>query len=226
MKHFKGDVVMYNETYYVDTETGEGVDRVLKKIDPLLTKKASVTYLPGFSSEDIKQELVIMVIKGIRSYDPTKGTALSTFLHQHLRNKVISRLKSGNKMANDAELMNGTGDPGKLRRIKEELPFSTCPVRYDDSDEILFESTIEDSDNYLNMNKRFKSNDDINFEVSIKKFSKELDPDTAQLLKLVCFHDYTIKDAAEKVGLSGWAASIRLKKLLKRQGFKTIIGRE
>jgi RNA polymerase sigma factor (sigma-70 family) len=215
---------MFDDIYYVDTETGEGVDKVLKKIDPLLCKMASKTYISGYSFEDIKQELAIIAIQGIRSYDPSKNTALSTFLYKHLDNKLISKLKSANKMSNDADLLYNPGDPNtKIRRAKEELSFSQCGSRYNDGEEIPFEYSVEESDGfYQSPVKRY---DNVNFEVSINKITENIDKKTAKILHLICFEDYTIKDAAAEVGLSGWAASIRIKNLAKKHSIKSVLGK-
>lgn len=223
-RNYKGNVKMYDEVYYVDTETGQGIDKVLKKIDPLLCKMASKTYISGHTFEDIKQELGIMVIKGIKSYDPSKNTALSTFLHGHLRNKLISKLKSENKMSNDANLItSGEESEAKIRRAKEELSFSQCGSRYNDGEEVPFEYSLEESDGfYKSPVRRFE---DLDFEVSVRRIAKKLDPKTSRILELVCFEDYTIKDAAEEVGLSGWAASIRLKNLADKQAIRAVLGK-
>lgn len=223
-KNFQGYVKMFDDIYYVDTKTGEGVDKVLKKIDPLLCKMAASTYISGYSFEDIKQELSIMAIKGIKSYDPSKNTALSTFLYKHLDNKLISKLKSANKMSNDANLIYGQEDSDtKIRKAKEELSFSQCGSRYNDGEEILFEYSVEESDGfYQSPVRRY---DDVNFEISIRKISEELDDKTSKILELICFEDYTIKDAAAEVGLSGWAASIRIKNLAKKHSVKSALGK-
>jgi RNA polymerase sigma factor (sigma-70 family) len=223
-KNFKGYVKMYDDVYYVDTETGEGTEKVLKKMDPLLCKMASKTYMPGYTFEDIKQELAIMAIKGIKSYDATRATALSTFLHGHLRNKLISKLKSENKMSNDANLIYTEDKSGaKIRRAKEELSFSQCGSKYNDGEEVPFEYSLEESDSfYKSPVRRY---DDVNFEVSIRKISKNLDKKTSKILELICFEDYTIKDAAAEVGLSGWAASIRIKNLAKKHSIKSVLGK-
>lgn len=223
-KHFQGYVKMFDDIYYVDTETGEGVDKVLKKIDPLLCKMASKTYISGYEFEDIKQELAIIAIQGIRSYDPSKNTALSTFLYKHLDNKLISKLKSANKMSNNADFLFNPEEPEtKIRRAKEELSFSQCASRYNDGEEIPFEHSVEESDGfYQSPVKRY---DNVNFEISMNKIIDSVDKKTAKILQLVCFEDYTIKDAAAEVGLSGWAASIRIKNLAKKHSIKSVLGR-
>jgi DNA-directed RNA polymerase specialized sigma subunit len=100
--YFEGIVDVYDETFYVNTLTNVGLESVLKKVEPLINKMCSKTYISGYAFEDIKQELNIMVIQGISKYDPAKGTKLSTFLQNHLRKKMISKLRSVNKMSNHA----------------------------------------------------------------------------------------------------------------------------
>lgn len=100
--YFQGNVRLYNEEFYVNSNTGEGLDRVLKKIDPLLFKMSNSLFIPNYAPEDVKQELAILAIEGVRSYDATKNVKLSTFLHIHLHNKIISKIRSKNKLSNNA----------------------------------------------------------------------------------------------------------------------------
>ena len=102
---YEQEVEMYEEKVFVSTLTKQGYARVLQRIDPLICKWASKTYIPGYAFEDIKQELSLIIIEGINSFDPSKKVKLSTFLHTHLRNKLISKLKSVNKLSNDAYSM-------------------------------------------------------------------------------------------------------------------------
>lgn len=225
---YKEIVDVYNESFYVDTETRVGFDKVLKKIEPLICKMAASTYISGHSFEDIKQELTILAIEGVESFNPNKGVKLSTFLHIHLRNKLISKLRSENRMSNDAFGLDDKASPapedkngaeGKIRRAREEIRFSQCsPLTEDEG--ILFEHTIGDGDGlYHSVKTDYET---INFEVSLKKLSNRLDYKTSKIIELVYFRDYSIKDAAEAVGLSGWAASMRLKNLARKKSFKDI----
>jgi RNA polymerase sigma factor (sigma-70 family) len=220
-KSFEGIVKVYKEEFYVNTETGVGLDSVLKKIDPLLCMMASKTYIPGYSFEDIKHELVLMAIDGIRSYNPDKQAMLSTFLHIHLNNKLISRIRSENKMSNDAFGLfekNSEGD-SKIRRAREELSFTQCTPLNEEG--LMFEHTVSDEDGLYESGKA-KSVSQIHFEVSLNKLCDKLDEKTAKIIKLIYFEDYSIKDAAKEVGLSGWAASMRLKNLSKKKYFRDI----
>ncbi len=93
-KMFVGYADLYDEKIFVDTCSGVGVEMILRKIDPLLCKMASSTFIEGYTFQDIKQELTLIAIDGIRSYNPGKNVKMSTFLHIHLRNKLISKLRS------------------------------------------------------------------------------------------------------------------------------------
>jgi RNA polymerase sigma factor (sigma-70 family) len=215
-KMFVGYADLYDEKMFIDTNEGVGVDRVLKKIDPLICKMASSTYIDGFSFQDIKQELSVIAIDGIRAYDPSKKVKMSTFLHIHLRNKLISKLRSENKMSNDAfAFQDGGSDRGK--RVRGEVNFSQISknINSDSDSEFDFESTI-DSDGGL-YGTRANSHDRVEFLTSLNKLSESLDNKTSKIIELICLKDYSIKDAASEVGLSGWAASMRLKNLSKNR---------
>jgi RNA polymerase sigma factor (sigma-70 family) len=222
-KKYKANVQVYDETFYVDTFTGEGYDKVLAKIDPLLCKNASITYIPGYNFEDIKSELTIMAIEGILAFDPYRDVKLSTFLQTHLHNKKISRIRSQNKMSNDAFGFHDTSevDLTKIRKVRDEIHFSAfAPPK--DGEGILFEHSIPD-ENALHAPQRNKF-EAVNFETSLMKISSKLDKKTRKIIELVYFEDYSIKDAAKEVNLSGWAASMRLKKLSRKGTFQSVFG--
>lgn len=238
-KEFEGTIEMYEEKVWISTRTKEGYARVLERIDPLLCKWASKTYMSGYAFEDIKQELSLIIIEGVNAYDPSKKVKLSTFLHTHLRNKLVSKLKSVNKLSNDAY---GLSEIGKAeicscggvltkgdsyytcgecgvqhkqlyRRSREELIFSQMPKTDPGSGEEYgeFQSSLSNSDGLYSGGISLHNN--VELEMAIDKLSKVIDDKTFLILKMVCLEGYSIKDAAGKVGLTGWAASMRLKKL-------------
>ena len=222
-------VKVYEEDVFVDTETGEGVARVLKRIDPLLCKMSSKIYMPGYSFEDIKQELSAIAIEGINSFNPEKNVKLSTFLHIHIRNKLVSKLRSVNKLSNDAFLLHSDDDSNsknQLRRSREEISFSAIRPKVDKNSEEygVFEDTISETD-CINPSvyEGIRRSD---FRSSLKKLSACIDQDTIRIIELICLDDFSIKDAAEEVGLTGWAASMRLKKLSKNRIIKDILNKK
>ena len=247
---FKGFVKMYDESVYIDTDTKEGYGKVLERIDPLLCKMASKTYIPSSNFEDIKQDLSIMAIEGIDSYDPNKKVKLSTFLHIHLRNKLISKIKSANKLSNDASFFkshnqilcscgealtvgksensvvcDGCGKEHKSihKKSREEINFGAIPKRSpsDGEEYAEFETTLSSEDGlYPESRSQYA---DVELSLLIDKLSDSLDPTTASILKMVCLEGYSIKDAAAKYGLTGWAASMRLKKLSKYNILKDLM---
>ena len=230
-KSYKCFVEVYDESVYVDTDTGEGIARVLKRIDPLLCKMASKTYMSGYNFDDLKQELAAIAIEGVYSFDPDKNVKLSTFLHIHLRNKIVSKLRSINKISNDAfslhydEPVDGNRDPS-LRRSREELVFSAIKPKVDKNSEEY--GSFEDG--LSSENSMFSGAVDapqaLDFKSSISKLHGSIDEKTARIIELICLNDYSIKDAAEEVGLTGWAASMRLKKLSKNRIIKDILNKK
>jgi|TARA_R110001583_G_scaffold16234_29_gene66399 RNA polymerase sigma factor (sigma-70 family) len=231
-KSYKTRVDVYDESVYVDTETGEGMARVLERIDPLLCKMASKSYMSGYDFNDLKQELAAIAIEGILSFNPDKKVKLSTFLHIHLRNKMVSKLRSVNKISNDAFSLHQDQDPNDklngsgLRRSRDELVFSSIRPKVDKNSEEYgnFEDGLSGDNSIYSAGKEPIMTSD--FTSSILKLYDSIDNKTAKIIELVCLNDYSIKDAAEEVGLTGWAASMRLKKLNKNRVIKDILNKK
>lgn len=59
----------------------------------------------------------------------------------------------------------------------------------------------------------------------IQKWLSTEEPLVVKIVKLICLHDYSIKAAAEKVGISGAWANIKLKNLKNKNIVKEIFGR-
>jgi DNA-directed RNA polymerase specialized sigma subunit len=250
---FEGNIQMYEETIFMSTKTKTGYDRILKKIDPLIRSMSSKVYIPGYSNEDIRQEVARIAIEGIDSYDSTKNVRLSTFLHIHLRNKIISLIKHHNKISNDASTSFdadlGTCECGgkiifkkdsdnkdlsgecfectsckkesqnSYRRSREELVFSSIPV--DDSEESSdFQSKLSTDDNIFY---RDGYSGDVDIDAVLRKIREDIDAKTAHVLKRICVDGLSIKDAASEVGLTGWAASVKIKKLANNDDIKTLL---
>ena len=99
------------------------------------------------------------------------------------------------------------------RKSREELVFSSMPKTDPGSGEEYgeFQSSLSNTDSlYSDGNTIFER---IDLEIAVEKLSKIIDEKTYMILRMVCLEGYSIKDAAKTVGLTGWAASMRLKKL-------------
>lgn len=250
---FEGNIQMYEETIFVSTSTKQGYEKILKKIDPLIRSMSTKVYIPGYTFEDIKQEISRIAIEGIDSFDPSKKVRLSTFLHVHLRNKVISLIKHHNKIANDAsvspELDLGQCECGgrfihkkqednyiyseiiscnscskvtnhSYRRSREELVFSSLGAKELSEDQVDFQSTLSTEDSVF---KKDGYSGDIDIDAVLKKIKEEIDPNTAHVLKRICIDGLSIKDAAAEVGLTGWTASVRIKKLAEHEEIRSLL---
>lgn len=228
MQVYSEYVDMYDEKIFIDTKTKKGYARVLERIDPLLCKWSSRTYMPGYTYEDIKQELSVIIVEGINSFNPKKKVKLSTFLHTHLRNKLVSKIKSVNKLSNDACSLRdktslGSSEDNRYRKSREEFSFSSMarvdPKSGEEYSE--FQTTLSESDSlYAEDGTIFER---IDLELAIEKVSEVIDNKTYLILRKVCLEGFSIKDAAAEVGLTGWAASMRLKKLSKHKIINDIL---
>lgn len=254
--YFQGNVKLYNEEFYVNSNTGEGLDRVLKKIDPLLFKMSNSLFIPNYAPEDVKQELAIIAIEGVRSYDSTKNVKLSTFLHIHLHNKIISKIRSKNKLSNNASSFSEDASlPSvcecgseafkvetkdgiditkecnscdrtyrkEIRTAKKEVLFSEIGARMSANldEEVMFIDSVGSEDAVFSSGKSAEAI--LDAEASITSVCEGLDDKTSRILKLISLEDYSIKDAAEEVGLSPWAANLRLKNLSRNKKIRDML---
>jgi RNA polymerase sigma factor (sigma-70 family) len=250
---FEGNIQMYEETIYVSTVTKQGYEKILKKIDPLIRSMSTKVYIPGYTFEDIKQEISRIAIEGIDSFDPEKKVRLSTFLHVHLRNKVISLIKHHNKISNDASVsldidigacecggkfIQKKQDDNNLyseiiccnscnkitnqfyRRSREELVFSSLGPKESAEDQVDFQSTLSTEDSFYSKDGYTGG---VDIDAVLKKIKEEIDPNTAHVLKRICIDGLSIKDAAAEVGMTGWTASVRIKKLADHEEIRYLL---
>lgn len=94
IKNFVGEAKVYNEYIYVDTRNGEGYDKVLKKMGGYIYHLSNKFDLSndGFDMEDTKQYIGMLIIEGIKAYDPGKKASLSSFLHIRIERLLINRI--------------------------------------------------------------------------------------------------------------------------------------
>src|SRR3989344_5755124 len=71
----------------IDTRNSIGVSEVLEAMKEPIAWQARKIRLPGFSAEDVIQELNLIVLIAIPDYDIERGTNLCTFLQNHLQNR-------------------------------------------------------------------------------------------------------------------------------------------
>ena len=87
---------------------------------------------------------------------------------------------------------------------------------------MMFENTVAEEDGLYGMSGKSLANKD--FELAIKSLENSIDTKTVTIMKLIYYEDYPIKKAADAVGLTGWAASMRLKKLTENESFMEAFG--
>jgi hypothetical protein len=119
----------------------------------------------------------------------------------------------------------GATIPKKTRRIREEILFTQIrTINSDRTEDINFEQKIPDQESMYGSSTSFDRK--IDFLEALDRLSNSIDKKTAKIIELICLEDYSIKDAASEVGLSGWAASMRLKNLSKNKVIRDMFNRE
>lgn len=204
-------VKMYSDEVTICHKSGSGYDLILKKIDPLLNKNAKRLCKFGYEFEDAKQELIIMILKGIKNYDLEKGVKLSTFLHIHLNNKIISKIKTIVKKSNIATENNEEG-------YISEVLFSDIEVGESEN----YMETCYDS----GKNDRFIELQDINYMDILETIASKYGRDISELLYLISFKGYSMVKASEKLDMNPWTASNKIKSLSKDPLIKSLLYNE
>tara|TARA_R100000152_G_C6723715_1_gene149294 strand:- start:149 stop:766 length:618 start_codon:yes stop_codon:yes gene_type:complete len=187
-------IKMYNDEIEINKDSGFGFDKVLKKIEPLIISLSSKFKIDNYSQNDMIQELYVIAIEGIRSYDHTKNVKLSTFMHIHLHNKIISKLKSSFKKSNNASYLNGSDDFS--REVSADL---------DIYGEICSESM------WMFFKNPFENNSD--FHIFLEHLKDKVDYDSWLIVKYISLDGFTIKEISEKMNINSWTVSAKLKKL-------------
>ena len=203
-----GVVRMYDEEFVIDKKTGLGFDKVLQKIEPLINKWASNTRFGDMPFEDRKQEIYIIALNGIQNFDDTKKTKLSTFLHTHIKNKIISKIKSTNKKSNNANYYH-TDNDGFIREIPVSHISTTGSASYGDDNPDLYNIVPDTSS--------FSAISDENLIMGeVKENLSDTDYKIVNMLR----EGSSIKDIGEELELNYWTVSSQIKKIKKSKVFR------
>lgn len=100
-KKFAGFVSVLGEKIYIDVSNGTGFYEVLTLMEPYVNKLLhfGVLICP-LNSEDIKQNIYVLIIEGLSKYNPEKGASLSTFLYKYIQNKIIDYSRKKDPLKN------------------------------------------------------------------------------------------------------------------------------
>lgn len=252
--NFIGKALVYDEEIFINTCTGHGYDAVIKKMKNYIDWYSCKIRLAGFEREDIKQLIILMLLDGIRRYNPKLNIKLSTFLYVHIKNRMISRIKEETRQS-----LNATYNEPFYKFIcicghtfvayKEEGKYAHCVMCKHKVDntwtvrpehvnavslDAILTSTNDDerhSDSSFVFNSNTNNNlidffgkiDTMENVEKVLDFSSVLryeDDITRKIADLIYNKDYSITDAANEVGLTCWAASLRLKHLKNKKHIK------
>jgi len=255
---FAGFVDVYEEQIYIDTRTGEGYNKVIRKLDKLISYLAVKYRFNGFSFEDGRQHVTLHILEGIPKFDPRRGVKLSTFIQMMVSRRLINELRNDSKTARNATFLNirtyscvckcgyntittlssdekisGNCDQCGHPLSESERVIPTNPVEIS-LDRGIFHYKTENNDspelsedNELSTlySEKVALDDSVISSCDIQKWLANEEPMVVKLIELICFHDYSLKAAADHVGISRAWADIKLKKLKDKSIVKEIFGR-
>lgn len=85
--------VSKSKKVWVDTRTGEGVWEIINHLKSFINYQASKLSFQGYSNEDLVQEIYLIALDGISNYNINKNANISTFLQNHIKNRIINLCK-------------------------------------------------------------------------------------------------------------------------------------
>lgn len=245
VRGFIGNAYIYDEEIFINTFTGEGYDKVVGKMKDYISWYSGKIRLAGFDREDIKQLIAMILLDGIRRYNPQLKIKLSTFLYVHIRNRIISRIKEETRQSLNAtynapqfkfictcgtSFSSNKEDAKRCIKCKEPIndkwiirPEHCEPMSLDGIMSSQNEDESSDKASRIHYNGRnnslidffgkVESAEDVDRNLDFSNILNDEDDVTRKIAKLMYNEDYSITDAAKEVGLTCWAASLRLKKL-------------
>ena len=183
-------VTMYDETFSINLSTGKNIDKVFKKINPLIVKYSNKYNISGYSREDMEQEIRLIILAGIKNFNPKKGVKLSSFLHTHIFNKLSTKIKSSRRKSRNASDF-------ASEVFSEELYFS------DIGDDVVEQNFLEDINNKKEME----------FELFLAELKEDIEYDLWLVIKMISLEGYSVRESCKRLNLSLSKVQKKIKKL-------------
>ncbi len=247
---FAGTVTLYDSKIYVDTRTGIGYKEVIEKLKPLIHKLANRYHFNGNLFEDTRQDIIVHILEGIPKYDPHKDTKLSTFIEMRVNRRLINEIRNRSRISKNATYLkvgvfNVQCDCGHsfIHKLGEfyEIKCHECGRVIDDNTKKMPMTIPEVSESMLRPGGLYENMPDyqdpiigdeaecidesVIFMHDMRKWLENEDPRVVKILELIYFQDYSIKAAAEEVGLSGAGANMKLKELANNKLVRELFNR-
>lgn len=115
-EQFCGTVLVYGSPVYIDTTTGQGVGEVLRRMAGFIEAFGGWHVRDGsLERDDLQQEAYAATLEGMRAYDPSRQTQLSTFLQRHVRNRMVDMCRCSKIMERLEHEASVAGSPCEAR---------------------------------------------------------------------------------------------------------------
>lgn len=234
---FIGKAFVYDDEVFVDTTTGKGYDQVIEKMKEYVNWYSGKVNLLGFDKDDIKQLIVVYLLDGIRRYDPNYKIKLSTFLCVHVKNRMISRIKDDMRESKNAthneQLFRFKCECGfSFTTTKQEGMNSECiqckkkvskswDIKVEHNSALLTDATylLGDAGDNRDINHDKETIQKIENALDISALLKKEDHITRSIGELM-LKDYSITDIAKELNITGWGASLKLRRMGNKERIK------
>ena len=150
--------------------------------------------------EDIKQEVCVILLEGIANYDHSKNVKLSTFLHTHIFNKMVSKFNASYKKSNNANFLK-TGEGNFFNAM-------------------YMEDLGENPEDFLEKDSSFQDLYDGDFNFLVQDLKNNLSEIEWNVFDLIFLKGNTIKQTAAKLKLEVWNISSVIKRIKKNESIR------
>ena len=252
---FIGTLMVNGRSIYVDTRDGTGYKSVLEGLGALITDLSTKYYFLGNTREDTRQDIILLMLEGIPKYDPRKGTRLCTFLTMRTNRLLANTIRDKSRFLRNATFLNvtsfhatcecGNSFSATIAKNDEEIVCDRCGkaiinkmlINTPEVTESGLYFTKDGEEKPGNIDGLSLNDLDIigNPQVAVDEqvMAKERmdmltdlrDAKMDEIIGLICYQDYSITDAAERVGMSNGGVNMKLKKLRDRKVVRDILGR-
>lgn len=227
---FVGDAQVFDETIFIDTNDKSTMDLLIQKMGGTIARFAKEFYVKGQSREELKQEIAILVITGTRNY-VAETSKLSTFLVEHIHNKLITLIAKRHKLSLNATVIKTTNGK-KRRKAKEEILFSEVENRTLDNrnsnraykpftDAVSENNAMFPAVRTLDSIAKFEFNRGIDSILASRGF----DPEMAKIIRSMVSDDMSLPDLRKQDFDKYCRVIFHLKRLTRHKKIRDLFGR-
>ena len=235
---FCGPVDVLNEKIFIDTTTMSGVDKLLKKLDSMISFLANKFMPKDLDINDKKQDVIVLMLESLPKYDPRKEVKLSSFLQLVVTRKLIKLIREIKSIRKNATTLKTNNYKIKCNCghlfddiiSEDDIKTIKC-VKCGSGDlkkmRINYEELLIDENSPINyINQKFDVNQTENrllSNIDVKMSINSQPKIVKTALTMICAQNYSIYEVTKL--LASPSIDFKIKSLQRKKIFKSISGR-